>query len=751
MKNRPCSTDPSRNRRSFLKTSALGAGAAVALAGCASREQPFIPLLVPEDKILPGVEKWVPTTCLFCPAGCGILVRLMQGEIHVSFEGKKWRQQALQLKKIEGNPAHPVNLGRTCALGQSVPQVIYNPDRLRTPVKRVGARGQGKFEPVSWAEAEKMLDASLELGGQAPGFAVMTGTRSPARLALLTRLLSVLGSSRLYVGWPPGFKTLRAANQMIFGLPQLERHDLENAAFFFTIGADLLGSHYSPVLYSRALASFRCGRPGKRGRHIHAESRFSLTAANADIWLPVRPGAEGVLVLAIAHVLLKEGLHEIPNNSSAVSGFDEFRDWVLQRFSPAQRASEIDLPVERIVSAALEFGRTRPAIAMAGGSALAHPHGLFTAAAVQTLNAIAGTTAVLGGAGMGVHGAFDQNPAVSTIANSMDSFIAEMPSIKTLLLWETNPVYFSPAGSGMRGALEGIPRIVAFADSLNDSSLYADLVLPDLTFLERWDWAEPAMTPHGRVVSIVQPVIRPMYEGRDCASVLLQAAARAGGRAAEALPDPDFKAFLIRWLAAEDVLKRGSFVQDDADSFLSNLAETGVWSVDASEKKAVSIDLGHIAALEPQAFPALGEGELYLQPFFTTGFREGDSASLSWMQELPDPMSSVVWGSWMEIHPATARRLGIRDGEWALVESAYGRAKVAALVTPAARPDTVSIPFGQGHRSFGRYASDRGVNVWEILQPLPVRGTGDVAWAATRVRVRRTGEMSGMIRMGTDH
>ncbi len=104
----------------------------------------------------------------------------------------------------------------------------------------------------------------------------------------------------------------------------------------------------------------------------------------------------------------------------------------------------------------------------------------------------------------------------------------------------------------------------------------------------------------------------------------------------------------------------------------------------------------------------------------------------------------------MEMNPGSAEKLGIRDGEWVWLESPAGRMRAPVLLQPSARPDTLSIPFGQGHGTYGRYAGGKGVNAWQILMPIQVRDTGEAAWAGTRVRVTRSGERAQVVRLGYD-
>src|SRR4029434_9049530 len=142
-------------------------------------EEKLIPLLVSEERILPGVDRWTPSTCAICPAGCGILVRSMLGEARVRHDGREFRQMVAQVKKIEGNPAHPINQGRLCARGQSCPQCLYTPERFQTPLKLAGARGSAQYTPISWDEALALLESKLKPLLSSGSIAAILWTCSP--------------------------------------------------------------------------------------------------------------------------------------------------------------------------------------------------------------------------------------------------------------------------------------------------------------------------------------------------------------------------------------------------------------------------------------------------------------------------------------------------------------------------------------------------------------------------------------------
>jgi molybdopterin-containing oxidoreductase family iron-sulfur binding subunit len=129
-----------------------------------------------------------------------------------------------------------------------------------------------------------------------------------------------------------------------------------------------------------------------------------------------------------------------------------------------------------------------------------------------------------------------------------------------------------------------------------------------------------------------------------------------------------------------------------------------------------------------------------LHPFLTATFLDGRGANLPWLQELPDPMTSVVYGSWVELNPATADELAIEEGDVLEVETPAGSVRVPAVIFPAIKPGVVAMPVGQGHTAYGRYARDRGVNPIHIVATLMDDQAGDLAWAATRVKLKATGE-----------
>src|SRR5262245_24202888 len=318
------------SRRDFMKlvgAGSAGAGAGFFIAEASKRPaEQFIPYVATPEDYSPGIATWYNTVCGQCASGCGISVRIREG----------------RAKKIEGNPLHPVSQGRSCALGQSSVHVLYHPDRLRTPLKRRGARGSGEFDSISWEAAFHELGANLAQHGA--DLHVLTGSVRGHLHALIERLLGAVGATRYVQYEPLAPEALYAANRVSFGTDLLPYYDVRNADLVVAFGADLLGTWISPVHHSLSYGHLRRGEGRTRGRLVQVEPRLSLTGANADVWLPARPGTEGLIALAMARELVVRERYRGDDRAA----WDE----ALGAYAPTAVADRCDVPAERIASLA---------------------------------------------------------------------------------------------------------------------------------------------------------------------------------------------------------------------------------------------------------------------------------------------------------------------------------------------------------------------------------------------------------------
>ena len=284
-----------------------------------------------------------------------------------------------------------------------------------------------------------------------------------------------------------------------------------------------------------------------------------------------------------------------------------------------------------------------------------------------------------------------------------------------------------------------MPYIVSFGSFLDETAALADLILPDHSFLESWSEAVPESGSMVAVASVAPPVMMPLHATRSTPDILLD----VGRRLARPLnlPWENFQGLLAATFA-------GLPSTSDFDAWTDAQEKGGWWGTLPARLTAPAsapATRTPMAFVEPRFDGDASQYPFNFLPYASNAFLDGSLAHLPWLQEMPDPLTSAMWSSWIEINPTTAARLGIALGDVVEVASAHGTLRTAALVSPGIAPDLVAMPVGQGHQSFTRYASGRGENPIELLAPLTEPETGSLAWAATRVRITRVGGPDGRL------
>jgi len=740
-------------RRDFLKISAL-TGAATALDSCGSPDTQLI-RFVPEEDLVPGVATWKPSVCTLCGAGCGLLVRVMEGQAEVVRNGQTGLIKMGLAKKLEGNPQHPVNRGKLCPRGHAGLQVVYHPDRLRGPMKRTGARGSGQFQPVSWDDALVELTeqlTALRASGGAASLGFLSRPLRGQRRELVERFLRSFGAPPAMAYEPLDEAVLRRANLLSFGRAVLPTLDLARADYLISFGADFLGVWNSPVSQSIGYGEMRQGRAGRRGRFVQIEPRMSQTGANADQWMPCQPGRDGVLALGIAHVILRERLHRGPAQTRAGS---QIAGWSagLPEYSPEAVERLTGVAAATITRLAREITGSAQSAAIIGGAPLAHTNGLFNALAVNALESLvdAGSgqaplvsfmsQAPVGGSGLAAGTVWGSYSALNTFTQSILGDAPNAP--KVLLVHDANPVFSAPPGARVREAMAKVPYIVSFGSFVDETSAWADLILPDHAPLESWLDDVPESGTTQMAASLAPPAVRPLHNTRAMPDVLLGLARQMGGTLAAALPWETFDAMLAAQFLTLRRQLPGAVAAESDDDFWSQVQEQGGWWIPAApaQRTAAAVTARPPARLAEPAFDGAADNfAFHFLPYASQAFRDGSLAHLPWLQELPDVLTSAMWSSWVEINPRTAERLEIQQGDMVEITSQHGSLRAPAIISPGIAPDVVAMPVGQGHENFTRFATGRGANPLSILAPLTEPETGSLAWAATRVKIARAGE-----------
>jgi anaerobic selenocysteine-containing dehydrogenase len=713
-------------RRDFLKLSATSAAGAIIFQACdfsdwgdGSPDHEFdlqSPRDIPEDALF-GNDAWYASVFADAPDAPGVIVRVFEG----------------RAKKIEGNPNHPVSNGKLTARGQALLQDLYHPDRVRAPLRRAGAGGTALFEEMTWNEALDGLSALIQ--GTQGGTLFITEPLSGAFKKVVDAFAAGIGAERITFE-PLEETVLREAMTRVFGAGQLPAVDLANARFALSFGADWLHGWLSPVQFSQGYGAFRRrGEDAPRGVLYHVDTHMNGTAGAADRWVPVQPGYEGLLALAIAGAIIEGGMAADEAGFMAIAG-----DTALP--TPEDAAGPTGVPAEMIREIAERFASEGPSVAFGGGGAGAHTNGLANLTAIYALNVLAGSVNAPGGIQIGapLAGPFEGlEREAGASAQAWQDMLGRIQNgeFETVFIHQANPVYGLPPGLGVETALVPVQNIVSFSRYIDETSVHADMILPDQTDLESWGSVVPAISPGYPVVGFQQPVVLRFYDTQQTGDVLLAIAEELG--LAEALP----------WATMQDVVREqaealrgagGGNIQaaDDAALYWTELIQTGVWM----DQEAGAGDAGAGGAMPAMADPEFagdeGEYPFHLIPYESTSLGAGQYAHLPWMQALPDPITTVAWASWVNLNPETAEELEVGTGDIVRVTTPAGELEIQVYVNPATPPNVAAIPMGQGHTQYTRYAEGRGVNVLNLVDASLRDGeTGALAWAATRARVQR--------------
>ncbi|HEY6419055.1 MAG TPA: molybdopterin-dependent oxidoreductase [Candidatus Binataceae bacterium] len=677
------------SRRSFIKLAAT-AGVAAALPGCEPAARKLIPYVVPDENVIPGVPTFYATTCNECPAGCGVVARVREGRVI----------------KLEGNPADPISEGAICARGQAALQGLYNPDRLTNPYRRADG---GALVRLSWDAAQRTLDDHIAAASRAGGDRVAY-LGSPAGPTLRNIVLKWLAAAGCQPGRASFYEPLtdhpaRAAAQKLFKRRDLPTYRIDQAEVLISLGADFIETWRSPVELARQYAQFRAPRERRGaltiGRAFYVGPRMSLTASKCDDWVAVAPGAEADVAWSVLHVMV--GQRWVSQNSgvdlAAISA-------LVANYDPAAVSARTGVSVDAITKMGEAFGKAEGALALAGtGDESAH-------LAAYILNAVTGN---LGRTMMFLDGA---PPEESSTPDEVAAAVRDMRDgkIDVLVIAGGNPIFTMPAEYRAAEAMQRVPHVVWCGGVPDESAAMANLLLPTHHPLESWRDTAPRAGVNG----LGQPVMQPVFESRALGDILI-ASARASG---QNVPWNDTAAAIkAAWFDLNP--KSGGL---SAEDFWTKARREGGLFEAASDLRAVMLkpDLAALASLPSPAAPARAAVKLTMVAYPHIFLYDGRGADKPWLQETPEPVSQIVWDSWAEINPETARALGIASDELVEVRTDHGVIEAPALITDRVHPGVIAMPLGQGHRAYGRYAKDRGANPWALVLAASLSATAAV-------------------------
>ncbi|HAT36946.1 MAG TPA: hypothetical protein DCS75_00525 [Gemmatimonadetes bacterium] len=682
-------------RRDFLKV--LGASSAGAtMTGCGPSEvEKLLPYVVQPEEITPGVATWYATTC-DCPDGCGMWVRTREG----------------RAVKVEGNPEHPISQGAVCLQGYASLQHLYNPDRFAGPMIREGDR----LRQGSWDEAERLLSAKI---GQntAAGRDVMFigGHMGPTMGRLVDEFLGEVNGSRVEyhaVSSAP----LREATRLAYGIDELPRYDIESSDLLLSFSNDFIdeGSVEDDRGLSRMHSVDDSGHT--KGTFVYLGPRLSTTGLNADEWLPINPGSEAVIALALA-AHIADGDTAGPYAS------------LLETYGIADAAVASGIDEDALRGLADRFSAAERPLAIGPGVGGHHKNATAANLATLILNDVAGAKGVTVHVGGGATAA---SAPFSDIAEAIERMARG--DVGVVLVHGANPAYSLPEGSGFREAFGETSFKVSFASAMDETAAMADLIMPDRHFLESWGDSKPREGVHTVQQPVMQPV--PHFDSKQAGDVLLAVASHLGA-------DLGASTFYEYLRAPHQTMHA-----DDPEGFEQMWREhlrTGMFGMGMMgggrgvDSQPVELRMpDRPLTFDNPSFDGVGDLTLIVHP--SPRFKGGEFSNSPWMLELPDPVSKITWHSWLEMNPVTAEGRGLREGDIVTVASEYGSVDVPLWLYPGIREDAVALAMGGGHTDMGRWATGQGVNAMDLLPVHVEQPSGALATLVTTVTVTPTGE-----------
>jgi len=702
-----------------------------------------------------GEVSYVNSACTLCPAGCGITVR-------------KIGDRAV---KIEGMKAHPVNDGGICILGLSGLQLLYGPTRVKNPLKRVGKRGEGKWQNISWDNALAEVLAiltDLRKAGKSHTVSCISGSDKGTVANLLSRFLTVYGSPN-FICTPSIQDTYELTLFLMQGVQASAGFDIDHTSLILSFGSGLIEGWGSPVRMFHANSRIKT----TGGKVIQIDSRLSKTAAKADKWIPINPGTEAALAMGMAHVMIKESLYNTDFVENYAFGFNDwidrkgrrqkgFKSAVLETYTPEKVADITGVDKTTIATLARTFARSSKPLAICGRGQGNAPGSVREFMAVHALNALVGNINQPGGiwavpetdyidwpqpemdatASTGFQkgrvDAANGDPYPDTLY-MLNRFVENVRTgkpygLEALWIADANPLYTLPDTQSVKAALDKIPFIVSFASHMDETAQYADLILPNHVYLERYEDVPDPVGLQKPIINLTRPVVSPQFDTMYLGDVVLLLAKGLGGTVSKAFP----------WKTYDDCLE--TTLGDRLDTLLTE----GYWinerfnapgwkdAFDTASSKFEFVGPGQNGDENKPLMPGFDfvkpEGDagafpLILIPYDSMRLANGVVGDPPFMMKTVE--DTVLKGNdvFVEINPDTAKQMNLSEGKSVRLETPKGSAQVKIHLSQRVGQGIIALPRGLGHTAYDDYLAGKGVNFNDLIGPVadPISGL-DAAW-----------------------
>lgn len=729
-------------RRRFVGVAGTAvAGVTLATTALAPHTKAATPLTLEPSEAGPTVEfdREVYTLCEQCVWRCGLRAKVKDGRI----------------LKLDGNAFHPHSNGVLCPRGQGGVATAYDPDRLLYPMIRKGKRGEGIWQQVSWETAldyvaERMTEIKEKYGAEAMVFSTTHNLLQP----VFENLLKAYGSPNYGTQRSLCFNAMIVANQLTYGIEEPGR-DYSAANYIIYTGRNMLDA------ISNSESQELVEAISRGAKVVTLDPRFTKTAAKSTEWLPIKPGTDLAFHLAMLHEIIYNDLYNKAFVEEFTVGFDEVKA-AVESYTPDWAATITEIPASTIRRIAREF-------ALAAPHAFAHPNwrtsnflnSFQTERAIAILNALVGNWAqpgglqpVAGGEGEGL-GTIGHPPYPRISALRMDGVPWKYPLVPLKLgvfqeirdniltgepyqahgwfIFRQNPVNALPERQKTLQAFDKMDFIVTIDINMNDTAWFSDVVLPEASYLERYD---PLATV-GDKVFIRQPAVEPLGESKSGLWIFKQIGERLG--LGDYFAYQDEEDYLRQELAPLNVtleeIKRNGFYTMPSKASEGEGEEAGLSWGTASGKIELASEVlrGMSFSAVPvwEEPPAVPEGQFYLLTGKVAQHTQFATQNNKLLHERY-PTNPI----WINAQVAAARNIQEGDAVW--VESAAAKVQTVAHVTQQIRPDCVYMTPGFGHVSKAlRTAYQSGTSDSDLHLTFTDPISGSQALSQTTVKVTK--------------
>jgi thiosulfate reductase/polysulfide reductase chain A len=633
-----------------------------------------------------------------------------------------------------------VNKGTLCLVGQAGIYNLYDPERVLKPRVRIGKRGQNRWKEISWDEAIATLSEKIK---HLKGKGLILETRGGSSEAASREFLSKMGTGTLVSHAQVVSPNREAALMEMFGV-RFDVPDMANTAYVLNFGANPYESDPFGVGTVGAMTAQKSRRGGLK--LVTFDPRLSATAGKSDEWFPLLPGTDAVVALAMANVIMNEGLYDSGFIEKHTNTTVEKLKGHLAAYTPASAERISDVPQDDIRRIAVEYAASERAVLLTGGGVSKHAHGAAYERAVRLLPVITGK---VGRRGCNLLPAWSDPGRAGADAAGMtpDTLYRKLQDgsqhMGVYILHGADPAYSSPASDKMAKVLadEGaVPFLVCIDTHVTDSGLYADMVLPTATYLEEYG-LEIAPGPNAApVVGYRQPVVQPQGESRPYTEIHVSLAQKAGAGLSfyDSEEYADQLASKVAGLSGQPV----QALPEKGFAVLSRLADGLKEKVNAASKN------GALPSYEqPEVYKDMKYPELVLVPYSPAAYREGFTENNLLLKEIEHDNRAFI-------NSATGSAMGLKNWERAELVSSAGKIEVTVMLSPGVHPKTVAIAKGCGHAGYGRIENaekfksldpftdviwwegdGKGANVNRIIPFNTDRESGGQGWMLTKITV----------------